>query len=1123
MPWIYSNGSGTPPSYRWWGVNTYNQSASPLTFPSNCAVTQLKVYASGYYASVSTRLALWNAGGSVKVQSSTFTMASGTASVGGQAWQTRSVTSTYLASGTYWVGLYRNPATGHIIGSTSSGTTGYKKTNTSTFPSISTMSGYTSDDKRMYVGAFYITAPNTPTSCSVSRNSDTSQTISWNRTADSDQPIDGFKVYRYDNITGSYYYKATVTGPWTTNGSNSYTDTTTTGNRYYKYKVYAYNDAGNSSYSNEDDINTTPTAPSYVTATRVSGNVEITWHDNAANEGYYKVQRNTSSDGVSWAGYSTLTSTLAANSTSYTDTSPANYNYYKISATCTNPSLESTQVESNEVIILQPPDAPTGLSPDGGYVFSAANGKLFSWTHNPNDGSEQTKYSLRVKKSTGNYPKIIEAFTDSSDWSEDGTTVSDDSVNNLYGNSAVTFHDDDDSAGYSAIYRSISAIDLTEFEDASASDTSDLIVFLFYVDDTTKHYNIGFKLGTDNSNNYYYFETTPFSTIVNGWNRFAIPKSSFSSTGSVNWNNITYVRIESYTNANASNADIICQCMYMVDDSPTFADYAGDYFAYYSAIASTDEDHAAPADSFINGNDYTWQVKTWGDATTGGTFSDGSSDWSDEATFTATSYPVATITTPNGVDNYDLSELTLEWTYTQAEGNNQTQYLAELYDENFTLLESKSVSSVIASGASDSCTFDYILSNNTTYNVVVTVKESNGLWNDSGYVEFLTEFLQPTKPSLSLEFNDDSATMDVTITNPDVVTGYTLESSQDTYIDNDNSSTNYNDNGQLQLEDDTAGGTTIKTILLDFDLTEIIGKTINSATLVLARKTTLTPGIDSAVNYIKSSFDETTVTYGTIPTLDTTDYDDHTHTSGDNEEWDITSLISDIADEVITDYEGLAIVATTTDGSTDEFYDSTITDSEPTLIIEIEPENAETDHNVLYRSIDGGDFELVLDNIPKNTTVTDYIPSIGGNNNYYVEAVSASPSSNYSDEVDEDVLLTGYYYINAGDGFESYVGFIGDNSINEAYNKDVVLNRYEGRTYPVKNEGSQIDESINFSSEILNTLRESVKILISATGEKIYRDFEGRWFSCEITDNKFTKKTNTSYQFNCVITRLEDE
>lgn len=939
MPWVESNSGGS--GYAWSGLNTYNQHAAKVYLPYNCAITKLKVIAAGYNTgTVSTRLAIWNVGGSVLGQSSTFTMADGSEST--QYSYTENITSVVLSSGNYWVGLYRHPSESHIMQTTSGSGDGYRKTNTATWASIASMSGYNTDSNdEPTVEAFYITKPNTPTSCSVSRNSDTSQTISWNRTADADQPISGFKLYRYDNITGSYYLKKTITGSWTTNGSNSYTDTTTIANRYYKYKVYAYNDAGNSSYSNEDDINTKPAAPTNVLATRISGNVSITWTDNATNEGYYKIQRNTSSDGITWAGYSTLTSTHPANSTSYTDTSPANYNQYKISCTCTNPSLESTEVESNIVVILQAPDAPTGLIPDSGTNFDANYSEYFGWTHNPNDGSAQTKFSLQ--------------------------------------------------------YRIVGA---------------------------------------------------------------------------------------------------------------------GSWTALYTEEASTNEYVSIPASTFVNGNDYEWQVKTWGDYS-------GGSDWSNTATFTSVTTPVATIVDPNGVDNYIYSSLTVEWTYTQVESNNQVQYVATLYDSSDNLLEEKFVSSSVASGSNDTCTFDYVLANNTNYKVTVQVRSD--LWSEIAEMEFTTEFLQPTKPTLSLSIDDNNGAIDVDITNPAVVVEYDEQSIQDTYIDSDWVGSNYNDVGYIIVENDTTGGTTIRHILLDFDLSFFIGKSIVSAEISLYRSVALTPGIDSKVNYIKSSWDENTVTYSSIPTLDSTNYDDHTHSAGDSENWDVTSLVSDIADEVITDYEGMAIIASTTDGSTDRFYDSSNTGYEPVLYVEIEPLNAETDHNILYRSVNGGAWEIVDNNIPPNTTITDPIPNVGGNNNYYVEAVSAAPSSNASDEVDLDVELTGMFFINGGNGYEDVVKLVGDISINEQRNRDEVVKQYAGRTYKVKYQGDNKIQEISFSADCPVEKYQALVDILESIGDVFYRDWRGRWFLALFSNSKFSTKAPQAYQFNTNITRLEGE
>jgi len=396
MPWVYSVGSGTPPSYTWFGLNTSNQHASPISFPSNCAVTQLKVYAAGRSSSVSTRLCLWSSGGSCLAQSSTFTMAVGSESVGGQAWNTKSITAEVISSGTYWVGLYRNPSGGHIAGTTASGTTGYIKTNTSSFPSVSSMSGYTSDDKRMYVGAFYITAPAAPSSFSCSRSSDIQINLAWTNNEDSDQPYDSVLVYRSVD-GGSYSLKATLSGT-----VESYSDTSTSANHKYCYKVKARNSAGDSSYSSSDCCNTTPATPTGIIGTRVGTTVVLTWDNPANNDESVYIERNTSADNVSWAGYSALTvPDLAANSITYTDSAPANYNYYRVRTECTDPTLNSSWNTSALVQILTPPAAPSNLQPDNLQGIDIDNAIPITWTHNTIDGSGQTYFKIRFREVGG--------------------------------------------------------------------------------------------------------------------------------------------------------------------------------------------------------------------------------------------------------------------------------------------------------------------------------------------------------------------------------------------------------------------------------------------------------------------------------------------------------------------------------------------------------------------------------------------------------------------------------------------------------------------------------------------------------------------------------------------------
>lgn len=775
IPWVYSNTSGTPTGWAYSGLNTYNQHAAAVNLPAACAVTQLKAFASGYNTgTVATRLCLWAVGGSLQVQSASFDMADGDDSAGSQYWYTKSVTAKVLAAGNYWVGLYRNPSESHVFG-TMTGASGYRKTNTAGWPAVTSMTGYNTDsDDEPTVGAFYITSPADPSSATATRVSDTKQTVAWTNNKDSDQPYDNVYVERYDNITGTYYAKATLSGSTT-----SYSDTTTTANRKYRYRIRAKNAAGYSSYTYTDYINTTPSKPTSVTAVRVGTTVSVSWGNPAANETALTIQRKTSADNVTWGAYSTLSDALAVNATSYVDSSPANYNQYQVRADCTDPTLHSDYVASGVVQTLRYPNVTSNLEPSDYKGIDIAGAIPISWQHNPEDGSAQTYYSIRFREYGGA-------------WS-------------LYINKAA------------------------------------------------------------NVNSYVSVSTASFT--VGQWE---------------------------------------------------------------------------------------YEVRTWGAATTGGESGDGSGYYEGSGyelgSFTLATLPEGTITNPNASD-YTNSILVMDWTYSQDESSEQTEYIANLYNANGDLLESKSDST-----NETSITFDYNLEDATTYTVTLQVKEENGLWSVEASQEFVTAFFTPPVPTFTLELNEEQGSIVIDIVNP-----------------------------------------------------------------------------------------------------------------------------SPEGDEV------------------------------------------ETSYNILYRSVDSGEYELVLTNIPPNTAVTDYIPSIGGNNSYYVVAVSEIPSIATSIIDSLSVLITGRYFLNGGDGFGDYANLRGDTQVIESLGNETVLKRFEGRTYPVKYESSKLDQNLNFSCDLPFIDYANLKIIVEEIGEKYYRDYTGRRFPCDIVNNKFTKKDNAAYQFSCNITRVEGE
>lgn len=107
----------------------------------------------------------------------------------------------------------------------------------------------------------------------------------------------GFNIERKTGAGGTYCEIATLEADVTT-----YSDTGLSGDTTYYYRVRAYNDAGDSSYSNEDSaatpIATLPNAPSNLVAIAVSsGRIDLSWQDNSHNETGFKIERKTGAEG----------------------------------------------------------------------------------------------------------------------------------------------------------------------------------------------------------------------------------------------------------------------------------------------------------------------------------------------------------------------------------------------------------------------------------------------------------------------------------------------------------------------------------------------------------------------------------------------------------------------------------------------------------------------------------------------------------------------------------------------------------------------------------------------------------------------------------------------------------
>jgi hypothetical protein len=145
--------------------------------------------------------------------------------------------------------------------------------------------------------------------------------LAWNDNSDNET---GFMIQRKIGTTGSW--KQMYSLPVNT---TDYTDTGLIDGMKYSYRVNAFNDAGNSAYSNIDSAVTEMNPPRNLTATNPQPRkVELNWVDFSGSEEGFIIERAEGTLGTSLLF--TVIDTAAANATSYIDsnlTSAESYVY----------------------------------------------------------------------------------------------------------------------------------------------------------------------------------------------------------------------------------------------------------------------------------------------------------------------------------------------------------------------------------------------------------------------------------------------------------------------------------------------------------------------------------------------------------------------------------------------------------------------------------------------------------------------------------------------------------------------------------------------------------------------------------------------------------------------------
>ncbi|MFT3789347.1 MAG: fibronectin type III domain-containing protein [Tepidisphaeraceae bacterium] len=168
----------------------------------------------------------------------------------------------------------------------------------------------------------------------------------------------GFEVQRATNST---FTTGLVTTTAAANATSLSVTSLTAGTTYY-FRVRAVNAIGSSAYTAavSATVPTAPTAPTGLTATPVSGGVNLVWVDTSTNETGFEVQRATNS--AFTAGLVTTTAAAGASSLSVTGLAANTTYYFRLRAVNAVGPSAYTATASATVPNPNTPAAPSGLT-----------------------------------------------------------------------------------------------------------------------------------------------------------------------------------------------------------------------------------------------------------------------------------------------------------------------------------------------------------------------------------------------------------------------------------------------------------------------------------------------------------------------------------------------------------------------------------------------------------------------------------------------------------------------------------------------------------------------------------------------------------------------------------------
>ena len=196
------------------------------------------------------------------------------------------------------------------------------------------LAGITVTGGRLNIG-FWFTAgspPAAPSLLGAAAVSASQINLTW---ADNSSDEDGFAVERCTGATCTGFTQIASVGA----GATAYQNMSLAASTTYRYRVRAFNGAGNSAYSNiaaatTQATATVPAAPSGVIATPgpAAGQITVTWQDNSGNETSFRIFR----CGPNSCTTVTLVGTVGANVTTFTSSGLVSGGFYQFAVRAVN-------------------------------------------------------------------------------------------------------------------------------------------------------------------------------------------------------------------------------------------------------------------------------------------------------------------------------------------------------------------------------------------------------------------------------------------------------------------------------------------------------------------------------------------------------------------------------------------------------------------------------------------------------------------------------------------------------------------------------------------------------------------------------------------------------------------